>query len=172
MNLSLRYIDNDDLNDIARLANDRDIAKTMASLPYPYTLTDAKTWLDYVVRTESEHVFAIVNKKHFMGVVGLVLERDNNRAELGYWLGRQFWNKGFASGAVQMILGYAFSVLNVNKVYAQAFGTNAASHKVLEKNGFVLEGCLKDHYVRMGETHDVLYYGLQKSSFDNKSTAK
>ena len=171
MNLSLRFIDEHDIEDIARLANDRDIAKTMANLPYPYTLTDAKTWLSYVNRTESEHVFAIADKKHFMGIIGLVHERDNNRAELGYWLGKKYWNKGFASGAVEMILGYAFGVLNVNKVYAQAFGTNTASHKVLEKNGFVREGCLKDHYVRMGKTHDVIYYGLQKTDVKDDTKA-
>ena len=169
MSLSLRFIEESDIEDIARLANDRDIAKTMASLPYPYTLTDAKTWLDYVNRTESEHVFAIADKKRFMGVISLVHERDNNRAELGYWLGKQYWNKGFANGAVQMILGYAFGVLNVGKVYAQAFGTNTASHKVLENNGFVREGFLKDHCVRMGETHDVLYYGLHNTNIGNSN---
>ncbi len=169
MSLSLRFIEEHDIEDIARLANDRDIAKTTTSLPYPYTLTDAKTWLSYVNRTESEHVFAIADKKRFMGVVGLVHERDNNRAELGYWLGKQYWNKGFASGAVEMILGYAFGVLNVSKVYAKAVGTNTASHKVLEKNGFVREGCLKDHCVRLGETFDVLYYGLHKANISDNS---
>ncbi|MBT3320130.1 MAG: GNAT family N-acetyltransferase [Clostridia bacterium] len=167
MNISLRYIDENDIEDIARLANDRDIAKTTATLPYPYTMSDAITWFDYVSSTEREHVFAIVNKKHFVGVIGLVHEIENNRAELGYWLGKQYWSKGFASAAVQMILGYAFTVLKVNKVYAQAFGTNTASHKVLEKNNFVLEGCLKEHVVRMGVTHDVLYYGLQKANYDS-----
>jgi len=166
MNLSLRYIDSDDLKDIARLANNRDIAEAMATLPYPYTLTDAKTWLDYVNNTESEHVFAIVNKKRFMGVIGLVHEGENNRAELGYWLGKEYWNNGFVSCAVQMIISYAFTILKVNKIYAQVFGSNTASHKVLEKNGFVLEGCLKEHFIRMGKVHDVLYYGLHKAAFD------
>ncbi len=80
-------------------------------------------------------------------------------------MGKPYLKKGYASGAVEKGLWYAFTVLNVNKVYAQAFGTNTASHKVLEKNGFAREGCLKDHYIRMGETHDVLYYGLQKNTY-------
>ena len=168
MNLSLRSIDENDIEDIARLANDRDIAKATATLPYPYTISDAETWLSYVNRTDSEHVFAIVSKKLFVGVIGLVLEAENNRAELGYWLGKQYWNQGIASAAVQMILEVAFGVLKVNKVYAQAFGANIASHKVLEKNGFVREGCLKEHFVRMGETQDVMYYGLKMANYDNK----
>lgn len=168
MNLSLRAIEDNDIEDIARLANELDIAKATASLPYPYTLSDAKTWLNYVRTTNSEHAFAIVSKKRFVGVVGLVHEKDNNRAELGYWIGKQYWNQGIASAAVAMILGFAFSVLNVNKVYAQSFGNNIASHKVLENNGFVREGCLKEHVVRMGETHDLTYYGLTLANYDNK----
>lgn len=168
MNLSLRYIENDDLENIARLANDRDIAKTTTSLPYPYTISDAKTWHAYVSRTDTEHVFAIINKKRLVGVIGLVQESEHSRAELGYWLGKEYWNFGFATGAVEMIIGYAFSVLKVNKIYSQVYKANSASSKVLEKNGFVLEGCLEKHCVRMDKTHDVLLYGLQKKDCLNR----
>jgi ribosomal-protein-alanine N-acetyltransferase len=171
MNLSLREVEQNDIEDIARLANDRDIAAMTASLPYPYTKNNAKTWLDYVNNTQSEHVFAIEHDNRFIGIIGLVHESENNRAELGYWLGKEYWNRGFASAAVQIVLGYAFTVLQVSKVYAQAFGSNIASHKVLEKNGFVREGCLERHFVRMGTTHDILYFGLLKESYNHANFA-
>ena len=165
MNIALRPIEKTDLETIAKLANDRDIAKTTARLPYPYTVTDAKTWVDYVLSTESEHVFAIAEKKTMMGVIGLVHEPEHNRAELGYWLGKPYWNKGIATVSAEMMLGYAFGVLRVNKVYAHVFSANPASAKVLEKNGFKLEGCLKQHFKRMGTMHDLLCYGLLMENY-------
>jgi RimJ/RimL family protein N-acetyltransferase len=135
-------------------------------LPYPYTVTDAKTWYDYICKTEKEHAFAIVAKKKMMGVVGLVHEPEHKRAELGYWLGRQYWNSGYMTSAIEMILGYAFGVLKVNKVYANVFGTNEASKKVLIKNGFYLEGTLKQHCSRMGTLHDLMCFGILKENYD------
>ena len=166
MNLSLRPIEKSDIETIAALANERDIAKMALLLPYPYTVSDAKTWLDYISKTEKEHVFAIIGSKKMIGVIGLVNEPEHKRAELGYWLGKQYWNKGCMTGAVQMILGYAFGVLKVNKVYANVFAGNEASQKVLQKNGFVLEGILKQHVIRMGTVHDLMYFGLLKQDYE------
>lgn len=167
MNIALRPIELSDIERIAQLCNDHDIAKTTARLPYPYTVLDAKTWLDYVQDTDAEHVFAITDNKEMLGVVGLVHEPEHDRAEIGYWLGRDYWSKGIATAAVEMILGYAFSVLDVNKVYAKVFAGNEASAKVLANNGFVLEGCLKQHYIRMGTLHDLLCFGLLKTNYNS-----
>ena len=168
MNVSLRPLEKSDIDTISALANDRDIAKMTLRIPFPYTLSDAKSWIDYVVRTESEHVFAITGKKETLGVIGLVHEPEHKRAELGYWLGRQYWNKGYMTGAIEMILGYAFEVLKVNKVYANVFAANEASQKVLKKNGFEPEGCLKQHSFRMGIMHDLLYFGILKENYYKK----
>lgn len=169
MQISIRFIEDNDLGRIAQLANNRDIALMTARLPYPYTRSDAQTWYDYVMRTESEHVFAICLGKELVGVIGLVHEADHKRAELGYWLGADYWNKGCASAAAEILLGYAFTTLGVNKVYAHCFAVNKASSKVLEKTGFVLEGCQRQHYIRMGHVHDLLCYGLFKENYNRRS---
>jgi len=166
MQTSIRFIEETDLKRIAQLANDRDIAEMTARLPYPYTISDAQTWFDYVAHTELEHVFAICSGKELIGVIGLVLEPEHKRAELGFWLGKSYWNQGHASAAAQIMVGYAFSTLGVTKVYARCFGANNNSKRVLEKNGFVLEGQLKQHYIRMGTVQDVCYYGLQKADYE------
>lgn len=166
MNIALRPIESSDVNRITELCNDRDIAKTTARLPYPYTFSDAETWLDYITKTEAEHVFAISEDNEMVGVVGLVHEQEHDRAEIGYWLGRQYWNRGIATASVEMMIGYAFTVLGVNKIYASVFAANTASVKVLEKNRFVLEGCLKQHYIRMDTLHDIMCFGLLKANYD------
>lgn len=167
MNIALRPIELSDIEQIAQLCNDPDIAKTTARLPYPYTVNDAKTWLSYIENTEAEHVFAISYENEMIGVIGLVHEPEHDRAEIGYWLGKEYWNKGIATAAVEMMLGYAFTVLKVNKIYAQVFAANSASAKVLTKNGFILEGCLKQHYNRMGTVHDIMCFGLVKANYNS-----
>jgi len=166
MEISLRGIEESDLVRIAELANDKEIARVAASLPYPYTAADARTWYDYLQANRHEHVFAICADGKMAGVIGLVHEAAHSRAELGYWLGRAYWGKGYASAAAEMMVGYAFASLGVNKVYANCFAVNTASRRVLQKCGLKHEGTQRRHHVRMGQTHDVLLFGLLKEDYD------
>ncbi len=166
MDISIRCIEKDDLSDVARLADNIEIAQMTANLPYPYTSEHAKIWLDYVLNNENEHVFAVLGNGHFMGVVGLVHEPEHERAELGYWLGQEYWNKKVMTSAVGMAVAYAFTMIGVQKIYSRCFAPNKASSRVLEKNGFVLEGCQRAHHIRMGIVQDVLCYGLLCSEYE------
>jgi len=169
MNISLCCIGEDDLTDIARLANDADIAAMTNNLPHPYTEAHAKTWFDYVQSHDNEHVFKICANGRLMGVIGLVHEENHNRAELGYWLGKPYWNRGIMSAAIPMALSYAFDVLGVRRVFARCYASNAASRRVLEKCGFIQEGCQRRHHECMGVIHDVLCFGLLKEEYSAAS---
>jgi RimJ/RimL family protein N-acetyltransferase len=160
MDISLCCIDEEDLLEIARLANDADIAAMTNNLPHPYTPEHARTWYDYVQSHDSEHVFKICGDGSLMGVIGLVHETEHDRAELGYWLGKAYWNRGVMSAAVPMALAYAFGVLCVRRVYARCYAANAASRRILERNGFISEGCQRQHHECMGVVHDLMCYGL------------
>lgn len=166
MDISIRCIDCGDLPDVARLANNFSIAQMTANLPFPYTLEHAQIWFDYVEETQNEHVFAIIGGGRFMGVVGLVHEPEHERAELGYWLGEPYWNKKVMTTAAGLAVGYAFAMLGVQKIYSRCFLPNKASSRVLEKNGFLQEGCLRAHHIRMGVVQDVLCYGLLRSEYE------
>lgn len=165
MNISIACIGSEDLADVARLANNRNIAAMTNNLPHPYTEKHAKQWFDYVESHDNEHAFKVCKNGRMLGVVGLVLEPDHNRAELGYWLGEPYWNKGVMSAAVAMAVAYAFEVLSVRRVFSRCYAVNTASQRVLEKNGFTREGCLLQHHECMGVVHDVLYYGLLQNDY-------
>ncbi len=167
MNISLAGIGRDDLAAIARLANNRAIAAMTNNLPHPYTRAHAETWLSYVESHENEHVFKICDGGRMLGVIGLVHEPEHDRAELGYWLGEPYWNRGVMSAAVPMAVAYAFEMLTVRRVYARCYASNTASQRVLEKSGFVREGCLRRHHERMGTVHDIVYYGLLRQQNDS-----
>jgi len=165
MNISLCCIGEEDLPDIARLANDADIAAMTNNLPHPYTLAHAQSWFNYVQSHDSEYVFKICGNGRLMGVIGLVLEKEHGRAELGYWLGKPYWNRGVMSAAVPMALAYAFEVLRVRRVFAHCYAVNAASRRVLEKSGFRQEGCQRQHHECMGTIHDLICYGLLRDEY-------
>jgi RimJ/RimL family protein N-acetyltransferase len=167
MDIGLGCIGPEDLPTVAKLANNHAIAAMTNNLPHPYTEDHAKQWFEYVESHDFEHVFKITVRGKMAGVVGLVYEEDHNRAELGYWLGEKYWNRGIMSEAVSMALAYAFGVLDVRRVFSRCYAVNTASKRVLEKNGFECEGCLKQHHECMGVVHDVLVYGLLKEQYDS-----
>ncbi len=169
MVITIRPVSFLDIEDIARLADDMDIARMTACMPSPYTRKDAQNWVEGLSTRPNKHAFAICGDG-LMGVVGLICDPEHDRAELGYWLGRPFWGKGATTAAVRLAVDYAFLELKVRRVYAYCFAGNIASRRVLEKNGLFYEGCLKQHTVRMGTVHDLLCFGLLKEDYLGKDT--
>jgi RimJ/RimL family protein N-acetyltransferase len=105
-------------------------------------LRDAKDFINISDKEEPPLTFAIRFNGQLCGVVGLVIQGDvySNSAELGYWIGEEYWGKGVASGAVRLISAYGFDHLNLERIQAGVFESNIASMKVLLKNGYKKEG--------------------------------
>lgn len=168
MDITIRPVAPSDIDDIARLADDVDIARMTACLPSPYTRKDAQEWLEGLTHRPNEHAFAICGDGTFMGVVGLTYDPEHDRGELGYWLGRPYWGNGAASAAAALAVDFAFRELNVRRVCAYCFAVNPASRRVIEKTGLQYEGCLRQHTMRMGTIHDLLCFGLLKEDYIRK----
>lgn len=90
-------------------------------------------------KNKARYVFGITLKEsnEFIGEISLHLDNNNNLAQLGYWLGEPFWNKGIATEAAQAVLKFGFEKLNLNKIYATCHVENKASEKVLLNNGMI-----------------------------------
>ncbi len=149
---------------LAQIADSRRIWRNLAdAFPHPYTLTDARAFLE--ARSKDEGAcchLAIVVEEHLAGCVGLTLGRDvhSHTAEFGYWLGEAYWGRGVATEAVRLFLPYAFTSFPVDRIQALVKAWNPASARVLEKNGFSLEARLREHVFKDGEFVDQLIYGL------------
>jgi len=128
--------------------------------PHPYTKKDAQTWLDIVVDSRPETNFAIAVNDEAVGGIGFSLQADVGRrsAEIGYWLGEDYWGHGIASEALTVVTEYAFANFDFCRLYAHVFEWNAASMRVLEKAGYVLEGRLKKSVTKDNQTIDQLMY--------------
>ncbi len=97
----------------------------------------------------------------FLGWISLTRwNPDFRSAALGYCFAEPAWGQGFATEAGDALLRWAFSTLDLNRVQAETDTRNAASARVLEKLGFVLEGTLREDCVVNGNVSDSWVYGL------------
>ena len=139
--LHLRRIEVEDIPALVRYANNRKISDYIINIPYPYGEPAAVLRISYVVqgfKNKTRYVFAIVLKerRELIGEISLHLEK-NATAQLGYWVGEPFWNQGIATEAIGAVLTFGFEKLGLDLVYATCHEENAASGKVLVKNGMV-----------------------------------
>jgi RimJ/RimL family protein N-acetyltransferase len=95
-----------------------------------------------------------------VGGIGFTVQFDVARrsAEIGYWVGEEFWGRGIATEALIAVTNHAFSNYDVCRLFAHVFDWNGASARVLEKAGYEFEGRLKKSVTKNGQTIDQLMY--------------
>lgn len=163
--LILRLFQTSDAETVATLCNNYSIYKSTLYLPFPYSLDDALSWIEFHYDNFIEdfsYEFAVTDKEtgELYGAIGLSNEIDFNQGEIAYWIGEQYWGKGYATEAAQAIVQFAFEEKKLHKVFARYFSSNPASGKVMEKIGMKQEGILKDHVIKDGKYEDIVYYGI------------
>ena len=150
----------------ARYANNPAIWRNLRdAFPHPYTVEDARKWIDLVSSEASfRHCSVITVEGAFAGAIGLLPKSDVHckTLELGYWIGEPFWGQGLVSEAVGIACDYAFSTLEVERIEACVYEWNPASGRVLEKNGFVQEGRQRKAVFKDGELIDQIVYARVK----------
>ncbi len=158
-----------DKENLIRFLSDREIYNNTLRLPFPYTSKDADWWIRYVNENKKKSGlnlnFAIRSKdKQLIGGISYHLKYGpaSHKDELGYWLGRSYWNQGIMSRVVNSFCQYGFESLHLKRIEATVFKHNLSSCRVLEKCGFEYEGMLKKYYLKDGNYIDVLLYANTK----------
>lgn len=151
---------------LADEANDFAVARTLRDyFPHPYGIDDALRFIERAQEGGAPATqFAIEADGEVAGVMGAFLGEDvmRHNVEIGYWLGRRWWGRGIATAAVRLICDYAFDELGAKRVFAEVFGNNPASIRVLEKAGFGLEYRLPAVIVKHDEVLDLVAMGRRK----------
>ena len=151
-----------DRDAIVKHANNRNVWINLRDrFPHPYKLTDARNWLDSVVGVTPETNFAIALKDdEAIGGIGYTIQHDveYRSAEIGYWLGEEFWGRGIVSEALKAVTEHAFAKHDVCRLFAHVFAWNPASARVLEKAGYEFEARLRKSVTKDGQTIDSLIY--------------
>ncbi|NJD05409.1 MAG: GNAT family N-acetyltransferase [Methylococcaceae bacterium] len=159
--VTLRDYELSDVDRLVCLAGNENVSKFLTeSFPCPYTRTDAERWINK--GSKQGHLVAkvIEFKGEFVGGIGLQPQGGwkQHMAEVGYWLGEQYWGRGIAPEALAALTETAFSSLGYKKVFAQVLGPNETSMRVLEKCGYRLEGVLEYEVFKSGQFYDVYQY--------------
>jgi [ribosomal protein S5]-alanine N-acetyltransferase len=152
-----------DRDAIVRHANNRNVSINLRDhFPFPYTHADARNWLETVVGLKPETTFAITLHDGAIGGIGFTIQNDvgHRSAEIGYWLGEEFWGRGIATEALVAVTEHAFSTYDLCRIFAHVFDWNPASARVLEKAGYEFEGRLRKSVTKDGRTIDALIYAI------------
>lgn len=159
-----------DAPDVERLAGDREVAANTLNIPHPYDQATAELWIsthEVSYEVGQQVTFAIADRvtQALMGAVSLTINTEHERAELGYWLGKEFWGCGYGTEAAAAVLRYAFEVRQVNRVFACHFTRNPASGRVMQKIGMRYEGRLRQHVKKWGTYEDIEIYSALREEY-------
>lgn len=137
-----------DAESVQKHVGHKAVIRNLSNLPYPYTLKDARFWLneklsEYRQKEPADIVFAIEIDGEAAGSIGLHKIVRGHKAEMGYWLGQKYWGGGVMTDAVKSIVSFGFKDLKLRRIYARVYPFNKGSMRVLEKNGFKFEGIAK-----------------------------
>lgn len=164
-NLILRPPRDADQAILAELANSKEVSSHLRDyFPSPYDTKDAEFFINMTKNQTPVTTFAIEFDSHFCGIISLVKQTDIYRysAEIGYWLGESYWNKGIITTAVKLITDYGLNQLHLIRIYAGIFEGNSRSMRVLEKNGYLKEGVFKKGVFKNGQALDEHRYAIVK----------
>lgn len=157
INIELRRWQKQDAQALASIANNRNIWNSVRDFfPSPYTVTDALQWITKTATENPPLNFAIVVQGQIVGGAGCILKEDvyRNNIEIGYFIGEPFWGKGIATEACRLLCEYIQQQMNIIRIEACTFQHNKASMRVLQKNGFYLEGIRKNAVIKNNELLD------------------
>ena len=158
---------------VTKLAGNIRVVEMTASIPYPYYVPTAVNWIQSHEKQMSEdhnYIFAIRLKEseQLIGCINIGLNLKHERGYVGYWVGYDYWGKGYCTEALKEIVRFGFEEKKVNKIWAEHKTFNIASGKVMEKIGMKHEGIMRDHYNQgNGKYLDMSVKSILKSEFEN-----
>jgi RimJ/RimL family protein N-acetyltransferase len=154
-----------DAPSVQRLAGDRVVADTTERIPHPYEEGMAEAWIagheeQFSNRQECTFAMVLKEKPLLIGCISLSLDMAHQRAELGCWIGRDFWGQGFFTEAARELVNYGFTALDLHRIQASHLSRNPASGRVMQKIGMTHEGRLRDYVRKWGVFEDTDLYGM------------
>jgi RimJ/RimL family protein N-acetyltransferase len=145
----LDVIDRSSVVKIYEWKNDLELSSLTNASPIPVTLQEVETWIEKTNSDKNQLVMGIFYfEKELIGIVRLMyIDWINRSTELGIYIAQKnFRGRGIGKKVTKSILNYAFSYLNLNKVYLKVAENNLPAYKCYESVGFIKCGVLKNHF--------------------------
>jgi len=154
------------------MAGAREIADTTVSIPHPYDLDHALAWIGHQRRESvrgraTNFAIRLLADSSLIGCASLRdIDGEHLQAELGFWVGRDWWGKGYAREAAAEVLRFGFEDLGLNRIYAHHMARNPAAGRVLLHIGMQREGLLRERVRKWGVYEDVTLYAMLQADRD------
>lgn len=132
------------------------------TIELPWSIDFAAWWISFISeeatkRPISEIHWVIEVDGEFAGALGII-NIDVHKGEIGYWLDEKYKGQGIMTEAVKRVTEYGFKKMPLKRIFAPVLPYNKGSMRVLEKNGYELEGTFKKHFNKKGKLWDALIY--------------
>lgn len=163
-----KALSTEDVQEIHHYASDPEVS-IFIGWDLMNTVEETREHIELMLNRESAgtHLYASIVLKSTHEVIGTAMifnfDEEANKAEIGYLIHRDHWGKGYGTEIVALMTGFAFQSLHLHKVYAYVVDANIGSARILEKNGYALEGRLKDNYFIEDRYYDALFFGKIKN---------
>jgi ribosomal-protein-alanine N-acetyltransferase len=153
----------DDAASLAKHGNNRRIWENLRDrFPHPFTEANGVAYITHVLENPDTPSFAIEVDGQAVGGISLHVGTDIERigAEIGYWLGEEFWGRGIMTSAIRLVTSYAFNERKLIRVFAIPFTANLASCRALEKVGYQREALMRRSALKDGTIRDQYLYAI------------
>lgn len=169
--VKLRPFQMEDAPRVAELCGEWEVAATTANIPHPYDQAMAEEWIATHAEAFEEGTavtFAVTRAAdgELVGAVGMHINKPNRLAEIGYWIGKPYWNQGYATRAARTVIEYGFDHFKLNRIQARHMTVNPASGRVMEKAGMKFEGILRQSIYRWDSFEDSAIYSILRDEFE------
>jgi [ribosomal protein S5]-alanine N-acetyltransferase len=163
--LTLRPFALADAAAVQRLAGAREVADATLHIPHPYPDGAAEEWIGthaaaWEARTQVTYAITLRDTQELIGAMGIIVSMADRQAEIGYWLGVPYWNRGYCTEAAAAVFQFAFDTLALHRMHSCHFPRNPASGRVMQKLGMRQEGLQRAAKKRWDAYEDVVLYGL------------
>lgn len=170
--IGLRSLESEDIaGNYIKWFNDSEVCYFNSHHRFMKSKEELRAYIDDVNKDRNTLVFAIVDIESGFHIGNISLQEINyidRSAELAFLVGeKEFWGKGYAAEAAEILIRHAFSELNLHRLYLGTADNNIRMQKLAEKLGFVQEGRRKDALYKHGKYHDIIEYGMIDSRGDS-----
>jgi RimJ/RimL family protein N-acetyltransferase len=168
----LRHVEREDLPQFVEWLNDPEVTQGL-SMRIPLSMDEEESWYEQVLKRPNEERPLCIEAKHeedwkLIGNSGFfTVDWRNRSAEIGIFIGdKDYWNQGYGTEVVRLILEHGFSTLNLHRIFLRVIADNQRAIHVYEKIGFVHEGRQRQAEFHSGSYHDMLFMSMLRSEWE------
>jgi len=160
----------EDAEEYTRWFNDLEISLNLGGSDHVYSLEKEKEILEKMIKERNAFAIVTLEDDKLIGNCSLMnIEQVHRKTELGIVIGnKEYWNQGYGSEVINLLLDYGFNILNLNNIMLRVFSFNHRAFRCYEKCGFKVIGRRRDSLIFGNRRYDEIYMDILAAEFTGK----